>query len=107
MTCFFLFQSSVDGTDPMLSCPSDITDSISSANQTKTVSWTLPTVSDNSGTLPTLTSKPSYPTPSGVFGVGTHGITYTATDGAGNQAFCMFRITVTGKYTITVSLSLL
>ena len=81
----------------MISCPSDVTDYVKGNDQQKTVSWTLPTASDNSGQSPALTSDPQYLTASGSFLPGTHSITYTATDTAGNKASCMFSIYVIGK----------
>ena len=60
-----------------------------------TVSWTPPSVSDNSGEAVTLTSDYS---PGDTFPIGTTTVTYTATDTSGNTATSAFNVVVTGKY---------
>ncbi|XP_071800225.1 angiopoietin-1 receptor-like isoform X2 [Asterias amurensis] len=80
--------------NPIISCPPDVMRYISSRTEEVSVTWPLPTASDSSSIV-SLTSNPVYPSGSGMFGSGTHYISYTATDGAGNQASCSFTITVT------------
>ena len=61
-----------------------------------TVTWTVPTASDNSGNNPTPTVTPSNYVPPIQLNVGTYPVTYTATDAAGNTATLPFTITVRG-----------
>ena len=61
-----------------------------------TVTWTVPTASDNSGNTPTVAVTPSNYNPPMQLNVGTYPVTYTATDTAGNTATLSFTITVRG-----------
>ena len=61
-----------------------------------TVTWTVPTASDNSGNTLTVTVTPSTYNPPLQLNVGTYPVTYTATDTAGNTATLSFTITVRG-----------
>lgn len=58
-------------------------------------------VSDNSGQMPSIT----YTIPSGSnFNIGTTVVTVTARDSSGNQAECIFAVTVNSKFsTCTLS----
>ncbi len=79
-----------DDTDPVIAgCPSNITAS-ANASCKGTVSWIIPTASDNCSGLVTLTSSHS----PGLFSVGTTQVTYTATDVAGNASTCTFNVIV-------------
>ena len=76
-------------------CPDDIVmDDVTTAEIR--VHWQQPTATDNSGVQPALHSTRE----SGeYFAVpGSYEILYTATDGAGNEARCSFRITLERKY---------
>ena len=57
------------------------------------VSWEYPVASGGS-----VTSNPYYLFPSGIFGLGTYSITYTATDGSSRFDVCNFRIFVICTY---------
>ena len=57
-----------------------------------TVTWTIPTVTDNSGNPPTVTESH---TP-GQFPIGAYTVAYTAKDAADNTATLSFTITITG-----------
>ena len=61
-----------------------------------TVTWTVPTATDNSGNNPTVTVTPSNYNPPMQLNVGSYPVTYTATDCAGNTATLSFTITVKG-----------
>ena len=61
-----------------------------------TVTWTVPTATDNSGNNPTPVVTPSNYSPPMQLNVGTYSVTYTATDAAGNTATLSFTITVRG-----------
>lgn len=79
-----------DKTAPSIqNCLSDI---VATANVEcdATVQWTPPTATDNCGSV-TMTSTHM---PGNVFPVGNTVIKYTATDAAGNTAFCQFSIIV-------------
>ncbi len=85
--------SLIDNNGPSISnCPADIVVSAGS-NCQATVSWTAPSATDNCGLQSLVSSTGSN---SGVFGTGTHTVTYTATDNCGNMATCSFTVTVTG-----------
>ena len=56
-----------------------------------TLTWTEPTVTDDSGMTPTVTQTHQ---PGDSFNVGTTAVTYTFNDIAGNQAQCSFTVTV-------------
>ena len=61
-----------------------------------TVTWSVPTASDNSGTNPTVTVTPSNYNPPIQLTVGTYPVMYTASDSASNTATLSFTITVKG-----------
>ncbi|XP_078373500.1 sushi, von Willebrand factor type A, EGF and pentraxin domain-containing protein 1-like [Oculina patagonica] len=75
-------------------CPNDIVMDNGSTPEIR-VNWQQPTVTDNSGVAPSVTSNRD----SGeLFSVpGSYEVIYTATDGAGNKATCSFRITLKAK----------
>ncbi len=84
----------VDNVDPILSnCPTGITVTAEDGCEA-TVTWTAPTATDDCG-VPSLNSSTG--SNSGVFGVGTHTVTYTARDNCGNTATCSFTVTVLGQ----------
>ena len=56
------------------------------------VTWTIPTPSDNSGTISSMTNSHS----PGNFDIGTHTVVYTAKDPSDNTATLTFTITITG-----------
>ncbi len=87
------FHSALENINPNISCPPDVMIYISSSTEQASVMWPLPTAIDSSG-ITLVTTNPMYSSGSGMFGSGTHSITYTARDGAGNQASCSFTITV-------------
>ncbi|XP_050037008.1 sushi, von Willebrand factor type A, EGF and pentraxin domain-containing protein 1-like [Dermacentor andersoni] len=70
-------------------CPDDI-DLNTTENEVK-VTWEEPVFADNSGNL--TIKKPKRKSGS-VFEMGTHRITYTAEDGSGNRATCVFHVNV-------------
>ena len=76
-------------------CPSDIVmDNLTSFDVT--INWQQPTVTDNSGLAPSLSfnrqSGDNFTVP------GSYEVLYNATDEAGNEATCSFRITLKSKY---------
>ncbi|XP_022082334.1 uncharacterized protein LOC110974776 isoform X2 [Acanthaster planci] len=73
-------------------CPENIALTVPFQSTGTTVSWNEPTVNDNSGTFTTTQTHNS----GDFFNVNTQTtVTYTFTDAAGNQAFCIFTVTVT------------
>ena len=73
--------------------PGDITVNNDAGQSFAVVTWTAPTVTDNSGFY-TLSSSHS----SGAsFSIGITTVTYTVVDAAGNTASYSFKITVVGK----------
>ena len=84
-------------------CPDDIVIDDVTTDEIR-VNWQEPTATDNSGVQPDLHSNRQ----SGeVFAVPSSSeILYTATDAAGNQATCSFRITLKRKYKTVLSKAL-
>jgi hypothetical protein len=92
--CSFIvtITESADNEKPVISdCPIDITVSTDPNNCNALVNWTAPSATDNSGSV-TLTSNFE---PGSIFPVGITQVIYTATDVAGNQSICSFKVTVT------------
>ena len=91
--CFVLFSIS-DNEIPVFSVASisDINQNTDSGKAYASVTWTVPTASDNSGNAPTVTASH---TP-GQFPIGTYTVVYTAKDGADNTATLSFTIVVAG-----------
>ena len=73
----------------ILKCPPNAYKYTTVVSGLVSVSWESPVASGGTGFI-TVTSNPSYSSPSGTFGVGTHSITYTARDGLGRTAVCTF-----------------
>ena len=71
---------------------SDINQNTDSGESYATVTWTVPTATDNSGNVPTVTASHM----PGQFPIGTYTIVYTAKDAADNTATLSFTITITG-----------
>ena len=88
-----------DITEPEISnCPHSITKTVVLLlRQTSTsVSWQEPTATDDSGAPPTVTQTHH---PGDMFPIGsTTEVTYTFTDGAGNEAICSFVILIGKAY---------
>ncbi|WP_205502300.1 HYR domain-containing protein [Rufibacter psychrotolerans] len=83
----------VDQTAPtIVGTPANITVA-AGANCQATVNFTAPTATDNCGSV-TLTSTHE---PGAIFALGTTTVTYTATDGTGNQSSASFTVTVEDK----------
>ncbi|MDX2108672.1 MAG: HYR domain-containing protein [Verrucomicrobiota bacterium] len=89
-TCSFTVTV-VDDQMPVISgCPTDISVVVAAGITTATVTWSVPTASDNVGVtsfISTYNSGASFP-------LGTTTVTYTAGDAANNEATCSFTITV-------------
>lgn len=85
------FTVTVDDTeDPVVVCPADITQDSDPGVCEASVTWTIPTPTDN---CPGVSIAGTH-TPGDIFPVGTTTVVYTATDAAGNTASCSFDITV-------------
>lgn len=80
-----------DTIKPVISgCPGNITSPNNSTACGNTITWTLPTASDNCG----IQSFTSTHTPGSFFPVGTTTVTYTATDIHNNVTTCSFTVTI-------------
>ena len=91
------FTSLVDVEAPVFTsgCPSDIAIDDATTSSVR-VHWQRPTVTDNSGVEPRVTSTRP---PGDIFDVpGSYVVQYVAEDASGNQATCSFRITLKRKY---------
>ncbi|KAL9973471.1 hypothetical protein ACROYT_G019936 [Oculina patagonica] len=91
----FATAAVVDQEPPVFTnCPSDIVVDDATTSEMR-VNWQQPTVTDNSGVPPSVTSNKA---PGSLFSVpGSYEIIYTATDGSGNLATCSFTITLKVK----------
>ena len=82
----------LDVTPPEVSnCPEDRTSEVPFGTQSLVVTWIEPTATDDSGETPRVTSTRQ---PGDTFPVGVSRVTYTYTDGSGNQAACVFTVTI-------------
>jgi len=72
-------------------CPTTINANITPGGCTATVSWTVPTASDNCGINQIVPSH----MPGAIFSIGTTEVSYVAIDDAGNVATCSFDVVVT------------
>ncbi len=81
----------VDLTNPMITCPGNITQSAAAGECSAVVTWTDPVATDNCGTASVECSPPS----GSSFIVGTTTVTCIATDGSGNTTMCTFDVIVT------------
>ena len=80
-------------TIPVISdCPNTIAIEADANLPGANVDWTTPTAVDNDGNTPSV----SVTTPQGFFPIGSTTVTYTFTDTAGNEAFCIFDVIVIG-----------
>lgn len=83
----------VDVQKPRITCPENIVVAVDPGKNTRTISLPGPVYSDNDNSrTPVLT--PPYQKGSRMFPIGTRGVTYTVTDGAGLNDTCTFTITV-------------
>lgn len=80
-----------DTTSPVIhDCPEDIVTAADPGGSGAVVTWTPPTATDNCST-PLLSATHE---PGSYFPVGTTTVTYTAVDDCGNEAYCVFDVTV-------------
>ncbi|XP_054758092.2 hyalin-like [Lytechinus pictus] len=91
-TCSFLVDVVDDEKPVWSSCPSNMTVMAIVGTNFQNVSWTQPTVTDNSGNDPIRSNNPRS---SQLFSGGTWPLVYTATDDSGNVGTCEFFVTVT------------
>jgi gliding motility-associated-like protein len=89
-TCTQLVTVTDDEVPVIVGCPSNITVSNAPGECESQASWTVPTYTDNCGAVMSFSHEPN----SDFFPVGTTTVTYTVTDGSGNQSFCTFTVTV-------------
>ncbi|XP_019641732.1 PREDICTED: sushi, von Willebrand factor type A, EGF and pentraxin domain-containing protein 1-like [Branchiostoma belcheri] len=80
-------------------CPGDIQATAGAGSSVAHVTWTIPTATDSTGTSVHVTASGVRST----FGEGSHAISYTATDNAGNVARCQFAVIVTVYRCATLS----
>ena len=87
-----LFDITVtDDTSPIISnCPTDISVNMSGSDCSETVSWALPTATDNCEVDSFVSTHKS----GDIFPFGTTIVTYTASDPTGNFTQCSFNVTV-------------
>jgi len=79
-----------DNEDPVITgCPADISVMADDEYCGNSVTWTLPTASDNCSVVLSSTHNPG-----DFFAVGTTTVIYTAEDGSGNTVTCSFNVTV-------------
>ncbi|XP_039199397.1 sushi, von Willebrand factor type A, EGF and pentraxin domain-containing protein 1-like [Crotalus tigris] len=78
---------------PYISCPNDIETSTLENQNSANISWQIPDAVDNSKEEVLVQVTPAF-IPPYLFPIGEVDITYTATDRAGNEASCSFKIKV-------------
>ncbi|XP_070794674.1 sushi, von Willebrand factor type A, EGF and pentraxin domain-containing protein 1 [Pituophis catenifer annectens] len=78
---------------PQISCPNDIETSTLENQNSANISWQIPDAVDNSRDEVLVQVTPAF-IPPYLFPIGEVDITYTATDRAGNEASCSFKIKV-------------
>ncbi len=92
----------VDGEDPAIVCPANITTTTDADVCGAVVTWTDPVIgvdaTDNCGVVSVVCNPPSGTT----FPVGTTPVTCVATDAAGNTATCTFDVTVADEEDPTI-----
>ena len=89
-----------DAEIPVISgMPANINQNTDTNSNTAAVSWTPPTVTDNSGEDVSLASTLN---PGHLFSIGTTTVTYTATDQYSNEAMESFDVIITGKFKLPV-----
>eukprot|EP00057_Strongylocentrotus_purpuratus_P016529 XP_011671003.1 PREDICTED: sushi, von Willebrand factor type A, EGF and pentraxin domain-containing protein 1 isoform X3 [Strongylocentrotus purpuratus] len=76
-------------------CPPSQTVYAPALSSSATISWSAPTVSDNSGESITPRLDVGSTEPGTSRPEGTHAVAYVAVDGSGNEASCRFTVTVT------------
>ncbi|WP_422104225.1 HYR domain-containing protein [Winogradskyella sp.] len=90
------------GSDPVISCPNDIT--VNNASCNPTVSYSLPSASDTEdGTL--TTTRTRGPATGSTFPAGDTVVEFSATDSDGNTSTCRFTVTVTDNTAPTTTVS--
>ena len=96
-----LYYTTVDGTAPVVVCVEDITETTPLGTGGRTVTWTTPTATDNSGVV--ILTERSH-APGQFFQTGNTAVTYRFTDGTGNEATCVFGVTVfEGMYALAIT----
>ena len=81
----------IDVEAPKMCCP--ISFFIDSA-ATAALTWNKPTISDNSGQIPTVTCSPES---GSQFMIGATGVVCRARDSSGNQGTCAFTVRIKGE----------
>ncbi|ETE67092.1 Sushi, von Willebrand factor type A, EGF and pentraxin domain-containing protein 1, partial [Ophiophagus hannah] len=84
---------SEDVEPPQINCPNDIETSTLENQNSANISWQIPDAADNSRDEVLVQVTPAF-IPPYLFPIGEVDITYTATDRAGNEASCSFKIKV-------------
>ncbi|KAH8027870.1 hypothetical protein HPB51_011038 [Rhipicephalus microplus] len=78
---------------PRITCPEDIRIRTDAGTNSVSLSWPAPTYSDNDKSRSLFLTPPYHPGARS-FPIGTYGVDYTVTDGAGLSDSCRFTITV-------------
>ncbi|MCF8464392.1 MAG: HYR domain-containing protein [Flavobacteriales bacterium] len=83
----------IDNEDPVITCPANISVSVSAGTCGATVTYSAPTATDNCTTLvgPTLSAGQASGT---IFPEGVNTVSYIVADGSGNTDNCSFIVTV-------------
>jgi gliding motility-associated-like protein len=84
----------VDNESPVITCPANITVSISTGTCTANVTVPTPVVSDNCGSVTITNNFNNSANASGVYNLGTTTVIWTAKDAAGNITSCSMTVTV-------------
>ncbi|XP_077983821.1 sushi, von Willebrand factor type A, EGF and pentraxin domain-containing protein 1-like [Glandiceps talaboti] len=87
----------VDDSPPEIECPETVQVSTDAGLSSALVQWALPRMSDNSGLEATVSVQPVGLQSPHRFNIGSHVITYTATDANGLSTSCSFKVIVTDE----------
>ena len=81
-------------------CPSNIVATADRGTTSTLVTWSHPTVTDNSGIIPNITHYGKQP--GELFPAGEHNIRYWASDKTGNVGECKFKVFVQGNFGLSL-----
>lgn len=98
---FYIEFFCLDQTPPTITCPADIVVETDKDQATKEIAFKMPTIQDNSDAMAqseiTMQQHPNSITSPHKFPIGVTRIIFTATDEAGNQDSCTYRVQVEGQ----------
>ncbi|HVM59223.1 MAG TPA: HYR domain-containing protein [Verrucomicrobiae bacterium] len=92
----------VDQTPPIITCQSDITNTVDLGESSAVVTFPTPAATDNCSASVTVTCDPAS---GSIFQLGTRTVTCTAVDAASNTATCTFNVVITGPEQVVIDIA--